>query len=319
MNGKGWYSTKTRVNTRASNASAAVVHRPGCFVDSQPDDGDDGGSGGTGVKSLGTVLEPSEEPPFVLVPLRKRPFPRSPTEPASPRKRTHAAQGVHSVGSTGARSQSLSSSGSATITKCDADECDRTGRVASDGDDDKGRHSTGDDSLDQGLGGAQERGRILEASPRDDTLDDSMDNDDDHSEADGSQHDHDNSPDGDDGVDGVDEDGDGDDRDECHAMDFDKHGGSGDDGDGRSRHIDNRRTMQWDDDTSTDSSDGDMPSDAQWKRSPANATATCLRAEERRLQMLCKVHEAVLRQTRAALDGVRFAIRRLERMGDQGA
>lgn len=314
MNAKGWYSTKTLVNTRANNAGATVVHRPGRFVDSQPDvDGDSGGCSAA-------VSTPSKESPFTLVPLRKRPFPRSPTEPTSPRKRTHAAQDAPSVGGVEARARDPLSSGDSLARVYGSDRRDRAGHVTSD-DDSDGDKDVGDgdiDASDQSAGDSQERGhreRTLICDDKLDSCDDERDDDGGGGDfyANDSQQDQRDSPDRDDN-DGI---MDFDDRDnDADNVDDDAEPIKG--GHDRARHSDNRRTMLWNDDDSSSSS-SDMPTAAEWKRSPAAATAACLRAEERRLRMLCKVHEAVLRQTEAALDGVRFAIRRLERMRDQGA
>ncbi|AGO84941.1 TOP2c incomplete domain containing protein [Pandoravirus salinus] len=60
------------------------------------------------------------------------------------------------------------------------------------------------------------------------------------------------------------------------------------------------------------------PTAADWQRSPAAAVAVGLRAEARRLERLCRVNEAVWRQTESALQGVRFAIKRLDRMAARG-
>lgn len=79
---------------------------------------------------------------------------------------------------------------------------------------------------------------------------------------------------------------------------------------------------QGDDD---DDSDHDLQSDREyeptaedWQRSPATAVAVGLRAEARRLERLCRVNEAVWRQTESALEGVRYAIKRLDRMAACG-
>nr|UMO80068.1 hypothetical protein [Pandoravirus aubagnensis] len=305
MNAKGWYSTKTLVNTRTSNVSATVVHRPARFVDSQPED-DDSTKGPT------TILGPGEEPPFALVPLRKRPFPRSPSEPTSPRKRTHAAQDVCGIDDTKPCVQDFSPSAVVGV-----DAYNQINHAAN-----RGKAEDEDDSnaFDKSASDDQERESTRSASSFgcDDKLDDSDDGDDDGDDGDGQgnspdQYHYDNDGNAMDSN-AIDNEqlGDNDDHDDCderHRRHWTTSGGD----------MGVRHTMHWDDNSDGGSGGDDMPSAADWKRSPAAATAVCLRAEERRLQMLCKVHEAVLRQTEAALDGVRFAIRRLERMHRQDA
>jgi hypothetical protein len=68
------------------------------------------------------------------------------------------------------------------------------------------------------------------------------------------------------------------------------------------------------DDSSGSQSDQYEPTLDEWRQSPGVAIAIGLQAEARRLERLCRVNEAVWRQTRSALEGVRYAIKRLERV-----
>lgn len=67
-----------------------------------------------------------------------------------------------------------------------------------------------------------------------------------------------------------------------------------------------------------DDDDDDEPTAEDWRRSPAAAVAVGLRAEAKRLERLCRVNEAVWRQTESALQAVRYAIARLDRMAARG-
>ncbi|AGO82883.2 Rho binding incomplete domain containing protein [Pandoravirus dulcis] len=67
-----------------------------------------------------------------------------------------------------------------------------------------------------------------------------------------------------------------------------------------------------------DVDDDDEPTAEDWRRSPAAAVAVGLRAEAKRLERLCRVNEAVWRQTESALQAVRYAIARLDRMAARG-
>lgn len=67
-----------------------------------------------------------------------------------------------------------------------------------------------------------------------------------------------------------------------------------------------------------DDDDDDEPTAEDWRRSPAAAVAMGLRAEAKRLERLCRVNEAVWRQTESALQAVRYAIARLDRMAARG-
>lgn len=73
-----------------------------------------------------------------------------------------------------------------------------------------------------------------------------------------------------------------------------------------------------DDVDSNDADDDDEPTAEDWRRSPAAAVAVGLRAEAKRLERLCRVNEAVWRQTESALQAVRYAIARLDRMAARG-
>lgn len=305
MNAKGWYSTKTLVNTRTSNADATVVHRPTRFVDSQPED--DGS-----IKGPTSISEPGDEPPFALVPLRKRPFPRSPTEPTSPRRRTQASQDVCDINDSKTCTRAFSPSAVIGRNAHGSDGCDQVEHTASHVEDADSGDDHGSDASDQSAYDDQGKDSSQSASSSfgcDDKLDGFGDSD----------------GDGDDNRDESDRGGT---RDLCgdddDVMSFDDNGNVDTDERHEERETAFNRAagvghaMHWsensDNSDNGDNDGDDMPSAADWKRSPAAATAVCLRAEERRLQMLCKVHEAVLRQTEAALDGVRFAIRRLDRM-----
>ncbi|AJF97311.1 hypothetical protein TW95_gp0577 [Pandoravirus inopinatum] len=108
-----------------------------------------------------------------------------------------------------------------------------------------------------------------------------------------------------------------------HAIDSDLDAQSDDGGDlDAHKDADSDLGTQGDDD---DDSDHDLQSDREyeptaedWQRSPATAVAVGLRAEARRLERLCRVNEAVWRQTESALEGVRYAIKRLDRMAACG-
>nr|UDO47901.1 DNA topoisomerase 2 domain [Pandoravirus massiliensis] len=311
MNAKGWYSTKTLVNIRTSNTSATVVHRPTRFVDSQSHDD-------AKVERDVADVASAKEPPFALVPLRKRPFPRSPTEPTSPRKRTHAARPDCPIDNAeAAHTQGY---------HADAHKwrgCDQTDGDTSDDDDD----SAGANGFGQSIYDCRE-----EKEPTTNALFTRNDGDGDHNNIDDCDSDSDgiiSRTDSQSTSQDCSDDAMGSDADRCNSTD--KHVRShnntarhwSDDSDDGNRNDNDHVEEDVDDaECDTDSLDHrrvNMPTASDWKRSPAAATAMCLRAEERRLQMLCRVHEAVLRQTQAALDGVRFAIRRLERMHDQGA
>ncbi|AVK75221.1 hypothetical protein pqer_cds_799 [Pandoravirus quercus] len=102
--------------------------------------------------------------------------------------------------------------------------------------------------------------------------------------------------------------------------DLDAQSDDGSDLDAQESNDSDLGTQDEDDDNDLDpQSDREYePTAEDWQRSPATAVAMGLRAEARRLERLCRVNEAVWRQTESALEGVRYAIKRLDRMAARG-
>ncbi|QBZ81392.1 Atrophin-1 superfamily incomplete domain containing protein [Pandoravirus celtis] len=350
MNTKGWYSRRTVVAIRATS-DAIAVPRPARGRAPDQDDPLGVDHEGTPASGNGSPVESRS-----VMPPRKRPLSRSAAPPAP--KRTcdwsppaddkqqdlneAQAHGCHQSDGANAspraqRQSPLCSAAASPILSLPLSPVSRSpnhdalhvdgdcaiqhdtvgGKNTDDGDDD------GNDKMTN-----HERGDDIKIEPgRDDAIDDSH-----AANAIKRPHGHTRqrrswSDDSDNDANDVDENGSRPQRAHCLGTDLGACNGDSDldaqsdgDLDGQEDSGSNLGAQSDDDDDDLNpQSDREYePTAEDWQRSPATAVAMGLRAEARRLERLCRVNEAVWRQTESALEGVRYAIKRLDRMAARG-